>query len=98
MRDAGAWRVLIESDVHSERDSASGLAAVATAPQRSADIRAGRVVAGKFRLTRQLGQGGMGLVWAAVHEKLGREVAVKFLQPQRGHNPSLTDRFVSEAH
>ena len=56
------------------------------------------MVAGKFRLTRQLGQGGMGLVWAAVHETLGREVAVKFLQPQRGHSPSLTDRFVSEAH
>jgi serine/threonine-protein kinase len=56
------------------------------------------VIAGKFRLTRQLGQGGMGSVWAAVHATLGREVAVKFLQPQRGHNPSLTDRFVTEAH
>jgi serine/threonine-protein kinase len=40
----------------------------------------------------------MGSVWAAVHETLGREVAVKFLQPQDAGNPVLTDRFVSEAH
>jgi serine/threonine protein kinase len=61
-------------------------------------IGAGRVIAGKFRLTHELGQGGMGLVWAAVHETLGREVAVKFLQPQTAQNPVLADRFVSEAH
>jgi eukaryotic-like serine/threonine-protein kinase len=57
----------------------------------------GRVIAGKFRLTRQLGQGGMGSVWGAVHETLGREVAVKFLHPQTRHVASMTERFVSEA-
>ena len=40
----------------------------------------------------------MGSVWAAVHETLGREVAVKFLQPQSGQTSALADRFVSEAH
>ncbi|HEY2733942.1 MAG TPA: serine/threonine-protein kinase, partial [Polyangiales bacterium] len=57
----------------------------------------GRVIAGKFKLTRELGQGGMGAVWAAVHQTLGREVAVKFLHPQTDHTASLTERFVSEA-
>ena len=57
----------------------------------------GRVIAGKFKLIRELGQGGMGAVWAAVHETLGREVAVKFLHPQSEHTASLTERFVSEA-
>jgi serine/threonine protein kinase len=57
----------------------------------------GRVIAEKFRLTREIGQGGMGAVWAAVHQTLGREVAVKFLHPQAEHSASLTERFVSEA-
>jgi serine/threonine-protein kinase len=39
----------------------------------------------------------MGSVWAAAHETLGREVAVKFLQPQASYNHVLTNRFVSEA-
>jgi serine/threonine protein kinase len=55
------------------------------------------VIAGKLRLTRQLGQGGMGSVWAALHLSLGREVAVKFLQPQAANSQVLEDRFESEA-
>lgn len=55
------------------------------------------MIAGKFRLTREIGRGGMGSVWAAVHEALGREVAVKFLHPHTNTGPSLRERFVSEA-
>ncbi len=57
----------------------------------------GRIIADKYRLTREIGQGGMGSVWAAVHEALGRTVAVKFLRPQVSNDPSLAERFVSEA-
>ncbi|MET0385004.1 MAG: serine/threonine-protein kinase [Polyangiales bacterium] len=90
--------MLIESEVQSEQTAASAGPRSGAVKRALPDIQPGRIIAGKFRLTRQLGRGGMGTVWAAVHETLGREVAVKFLQPPTGATPLLTERFVSEAH
>ncbi|QYX76743.1 serine/threonine-protein kinase [Streptomyces akebiae] len=47
----------------------------------------GRLVAGRYRLTEQIGRGGMGTVWRAGDEVLDRQVAVKRLHVQPHLSP-----------
>ena len=58
---------------------------------------AGRLLAGRYRLTRQIAVGGMAEVWEASDETLGRSVAVKVLHPQFADDPVIRARFHTEA-
>jgi eukaryotic-like serine/threonine-protein kinase len=57
----------------------------------------GTIVGGKYRLSRALGEGSMGSVWAAVHQVLGREVAIKFMRASFEDANTAAERFAAEA-
>jgi eukaryotic-like serine/threonine-protein kinase len=54
-------------------------------------------LAGRYRLCRWLAAGGMGQVWQAVDEVLGRLVAVKLLRDEYAQDPSFVRRLRAEA-
>ncbi|MEA2750208.1 MAG: eukaryotic-like serine/threonine-protein kinase, partial [Myxococcales bacterium] len=66
---------------------------------QAADPLVGTVVAGKYTIVKQLGEGGMGCVYLA-EQKLGtsvRKVALKTLHKHLSHDPAIKARFDREA-
>jgi tRNA A-37 threonylcarbamoyl transferase component Bud32 len=57
----------------------------------------GRRLAGRYLLEAEIASGGMGTVWRARDEVLGRPVAVKVLHERLARDPDLLDRFRREA-
>jgi len=57
----------------------------------------GKIVAGRYRVERLLGQGGMGSVWAGRHLTLHQLVAVKFIHPRLASSAEALRRFDTEA-
>jgi eukaryotic-like serine/threonine-protein kinase len=52
---------------------------------------------GNYQVTSQLGLGGMGVVYLAMHTMLGRPAAVKVLLPELSQNREMVNRFFNEA-
>src|SRR5690349_17197915 len=60
------------------------------------ELAEGAVLADRYRLDRKLGEGGMGVVWAATNTKTGRKVALKMLRGDRAEDPKVRRRFMRE--
>lgn len=71
--------------------------APATSLAPKALVAVGDLVSGKYRVTRKLGQGGMGLVMAAEHVVLRTPVALKFLLTTPDLDRQASARFLREA-
>jgi eukaryotic-like serine/threonine-protein kinase len=56
----------------------------------------GSVIAGKYRIERVLGLGGMGVVYAAKHELMNQDVALKLLLPEVARDKEAVARFMHE--
>lgn len=52
---------------------------------------------GSYRILQKIGEGGMGSVFEAVHESIGRRAAVKVLHPEFARDPQISARFLNEA-
>ncbi len=60
-------------------------------------LRVQRALAGEYSIERELGRGGMGVVYLAREVRLAREVAIKVLPPALADSPSMRTQFLREA-
>jgi serine/threonine protein kinase len=70
-------------------------AGLASAPSAAVPLAAGLVL-GRYRLVRELGRGGMALVWLAQDTELRRPIALKILRPGLALESAHVDRFRRE--
>ncbi len=57
----------------------------------------GAEVAGRYKVIKRLGEGGMGQVYLAMHEVIEKKVALKVLRPEYSEKPDIVTRFQQEA-
>jgi serine/threonine-protein kinase len=66
-------------------------------PTQTADTKIGMILQDRYRIVRQLGEGGMGAVYEGEHLLIKKRVAIKCLHAQYAQNPEVVARFHREA-
>ncbi|MBX3182319.1 MAG: protein kinase [Polyangiaceae bacterium] len=66
-------------------------------PSNTSKVPAGTVLASKYRITKEIGRGGMAAVYEAEHIEIGKRVAVKILAAELVNSRVVLGRFLREA-
>jgi len=66
-------------------------------PGEGEDHLVGQLLAERYRVEKKLGEGGMGRVYLAVHEGIGKRVAIKCLNADLATHGTVVERFKREA-
>jgi len=66
-------------------------------PATSSDSMIGRKI-GHYTISRRIGQGGMGIVYEAIHDKIKQRVAIKVLHKEMSQDEKVVQRFFNEAN
>ncbi|HEY0190990.1 MAG TPA: serine/threonine-protein kinase [Kofleriaceae bacterium] len=77
--------------------SADAPTAPGQVPEMQGASLVGEVLDGRYRITRKLGEGGMGEVYAAEHVHIEKKFAIKLLRQEIVSNPEAVTRFRQEA-
>src|SRR5688500_12525811 len=80
------------SGARKQRQSSKQIELAAASP-----LQPGSTVAGRYRIERVLGVGGMGAVYEAVQLNIGRKVALKVVRADYAGDPMMAKRFQREA-
>lgn len=64
---------------------------------QSSQVPVGTILEGKFRVTQEIGRGGMAVVYEAENIDIGKRVAVKILSPELISSRIVRERFIREA-
>ncbi|HVZ32197.1 MAG TPA: serine/threonine-protein kinase, partial [Polyangiaceae bacterium] len=65
--------------------------------EKPAVVAIGTILDGKFRVTKEIGRGGMAAVYEAENVDIGKRVAVKVLSAELANSRVVTERFMREA-
>ncbi len=92
-----AMGTIPRQDRYPPSSTSSGDPILTNVDLQQSPVKPGDVLAGKYRVEKILGAGGMGVVVCAHHMQLDEKVAIKFLLPDALANKDAVERFGREA-
>ena len=95
--DAAAKATILGTSAQPEQRTLPGTMVPTQAPSYLAGELAPGTIVGEYRIERKIGEGGMGVVYGAIHPLIGKKAAIKVIAADLGTDPVVVQRFVQEA-